>query len=734
MKFSFFKSVRARGVLCTPELLKRETESKALADTAARIARTKDDKRRGELKRLLPIVTWQAFSTTGRRRNNDMEPSGLFMLDIDHMEENPRKFFTEKIKSRTAELGIRVVHKTPSCKGLRIVADCRYTEIADNQRWLAGELGLREFDEVCKDIARSSFLVPRKYFYYVDKALFTAERPANLANPTQKQQYEVKQSESTTTDEKSAEPTDTLYDGIEYGAIVEALAEQLGGVPSHGSRNTFLFSMACHLRYVCNNDPAWIERVLPNYGENQERLRSTIRSACNRAQAPYMPSVVKRAIEVARRRTAEDDGQKGSDFGMFGSEPPRMPEKLPPLIELLTSRVPDLYKPAVAMSVFPALGCHLHGVTFRYIDNVEHEPAFMTLQIARQSMGKGAVNKPIDYIMADIVERDEENRRRETAWKESTKKKGANKEKPARPNDICVQWLSSNVTQAAFVMRLADAERNGRRPLYIRLDEVEGLTGLCGRGFQANTELIRIVYDRGKWGQERVGVESVTERPDCRLNFNASATPVSARSFFQRRAMTDGTLTRMTLCTIVRPDGERTFPKFGEYSDEFGAELKPYIDRLNSASGLIECDRVAKLADQLREENEDIIVLSGDEVFEVMSFRANRSAFDRAMLLYIAHEGWSDEMDDFVRWSEQYDLWCKMRYFGAEMEEAMSETAVRNKRGPKNMLGNLPERFTKVDIARLGLNIKFALYNWKRRGFIAQDEATGEYYKLKMRN
>lgn len=719
---------------CTPELLKTTTESKALLETARAIARTKDDKRRGEMKRRLPIVTWQAHTTTGHRQNGDMEPSGLFMLDIDHMEENPKEFFVRTVKPRAGELGIYVVHKTPSCHGLRIVARCRYRTIADNQQWLARELGLKEFDEVCKDIARSSFLVPRSYFYLLDKRIFTDEAPREDALLTSKRRDE--NAPQTAAESSQRAEYDELYtpsDGrapIRYEALVEALAEQLGGVPSHGSRNTFLFTMACHLRYVCNNDAEWIERVLPNYGESQERLRATIRSACSRAQTPWMPSVVRRALDVARRRTEGEEA--GSDFEMFGAEPPSLPAKLPPLIELLTSRVPDIYKPAVAMSVFPALGCHLHGVRFRYIDNVEHEPAFLVLQIARQSMGKGAVNKPIDYIMADIVERDAESRRREAEWKLSTKTKGANKEKPKRPDDICIQWLSSNVTQAAFVMRLAEAGRGGERPLYIRLDEVEGLTGLCGRGYNANTELIRILYDRGKWGQERVGVESVTERPDCRMNFNASATPVSARSFFQRRAMTDGTLTRLTLCTIVRPEGERSFPRFGEYNDEFADSLKPYIDRLNSASGLIESDEASALADRLREENEDITVLSGDEVFEVMSFRANRSAFDRAMLLYIAHKEWTAEMEEFVRWSEQYDLWCKMHYFGAEMEAAMTDTTEQHRRGPRNNLDRLPERFRKEDLERLGINAKQALNNWKRRGFIGFDEATNEYFKIRV--
>lgn len=527
------------------------------------------------------------------------------------------------------------------------------------------------------------------------------------------------------------------YDGIPYTLLVESLADQLGGVPVHGSRNNFLFSMACHLRYVCNDDPQWIAQVLPTYGEDPTRVHKTIQSACNRAQSRNMPAMLQRALSVARgqSRIANQSSLIGGN-PMNGATPPELPKRLPKLIQLLVSKVDPMYRPAVAQAVFAPLGAHLHGVTTRYIDNsINDLGGFMSVLMAKQSIGKGSVNMPINMIMADILDRDSYSREQEKTWKAQVKASKANEKKPSRPEGLCVQNLMSNMTNAALVQRLLDAEAAGGKFLYVRLDEIELLDQIKATGGATASELIRLAFTQSLYGQERVGNDSITGTPPLRFNFNASTTIPAGQSYF-RGGLTNGTLSRLSFATIIKPIGRRGIPRFGDYDEDFRKQLQPYIVNLNAATGLIECRQAERMAEQLCEENEDLAELSDDDVFETWSYRANRIAYDKAMLLYIAQGyQWGKEIADFCRWSEQYDLWCKLHFFGQQTREQNQMESLPASFGPQNMLDLLPDRFSRQELQAVHRaqgrdgNVMQLIYTWCNRGHIALDESTQEYVK-----
>jgi len=372
-------------------------------------------------------------------------------------------------------------------------------------------------------------------------------------------------------------------------------------------------------------------------------------------------------------------------------------------------------------------------VKFRYVDNVEHEATFMCVLLAKMSSGKSAVNKPIEYILADIVERDMLNRQREQEWKNSLNTKGANKEKPKRPDDLCIQVLVSDMTNAAFVQRLADAQE---KFLYTQMDELELLDQLktSSRGNQVS-QLIRLAFDQGLYGQERVGSQSVTARVRVKWNWNASSTIQKGKWYF-RGALTDGTLSRLNFCTM-EPTKAGEIPVYGTYDETFADELRPYIERLNAATGRVECAEAEALARRLLEENAERSLLTDDEAYEMLSFRANVIAYLKAMTLYIAQGEWTPEIAEFVRWSEEYDLWCKMHFFGEQLRTEMNRENLIVSPGPRNMLELLPTRFTREDVVAIrraqgkSENPTLMLSNWKKRGYIELDETTDEYIKIK---
>ena len=403
-------------------------------------------------------------------------------------------------------------------------------------------------------------------------------------------------------------------------------------------------------------------------------------------------------------------------------DPPEMPKKLPKLVELLISRTPELYKPAVAHAIFPPLATHLWKTRFRYIDNVEHEARLMTLLLAGTGAGKSSVNRPIDFIMEDIRLRDAENLKREKAWKDEMLRKGANKDKRKRPENLIIQEIDADMTNPAFVMRTAEAQEHF---LYTSLNELDQFDALKGSGSQ-QFRIMCLAADPGnKYGQTRVGTMSVTERVTIRFNWNASTTIQKGQRYFSK-VLTDGPISRINFCTIPEREIGEDMPVYGTYDESYREALRPYIENLNKVTGLIECKEAFQLALKLKDENAEFARLSQDRTFENLSFRANVIAYLKACVLYVANGcKWEPEIDEFIRWSEQYDLYCKMRFFG-DMIAKENFTAERSsKRGPQNLLQILPDNFTAAQLLAIrlehGLDAKgtdMMIRQWLHRNYI----------------
>ena len=410
--------------------------------------------------------------------------------------------------------------------------------------------------------------------------------------------------------------------------------------------------------------------------------------------------------------------------------PPTMPKKLPKLVELLISKTPEIYQPAVAHAIFPSLATHLWRTRFRYIDNVEHEATLMTCLLAGTGAGKSCVQKPIDFIMEDIRKRDQENLKREKEWKDEMMRKGANKDKRKRPENLIIQEIDADMTNPAFVMRTAEAKEHF---LYTSLNEIDQFDALRGIGNQ-QFRIMCLAFDpSNKFGQSRVGIQSVTERVCVRFNWNASTTIDKGQRYFSK-VLTDGPLSRINFCTIPEREIGEDIPIYGTYDDEFRNSLKPYIENLCMASGLVECQEAYELAVVLKNENAEFARTSQNRIFENFSFRANVIAYLKACVLYVANGyRWEPEMDDFIRWSERYDLYCKMRFFGDMIARENSAGEKSSKRGPENLLQLLPDIFTmpQLDAIRMehGLNAKGTrnvIKQWIYRGYIERISPTGE--------
>ena len=513
------------------------------------------------------------------------------------------------------------------------------------------------------------------------------------------------------------------YDGVPYEEITKALVELMGGAPAHGNRNNFIYREACLLRYICNSEAAWIKQVIEIFGEDEAKAFASVESACKVAQSSEMPQLVKQAVEIARKNYLAK--QATEKAGIYADVPPQMPARLPKLIKLLTSKVPVDFKPAVAMAVFPPLAAHLKGVSFRYIDNQMHEPAMMNLLVAPMSSGKSAVNGPIDCIIDDLVQMDKVNRQKEQDWKDEVNTMGDNKKKPVRPEDICIRIVSPDLTRAAYIQRLDDVQKAGGAYLYCKMDEVDML-----RKFNDPSQLIRLCWDNSEDGQERVGTKSVTARVKTRFNWNASSTIAVTQKFFSVREVADGAVSRLSLATIIRPDFA-PYPVVGEYDALFKSELASYIHRLNAASGFKECRKARQLIERLGNEIMEMAQLAYNKPYAEFAKRGLANGFRRAMVLYLANgEKWEKAIEDFIVWSVKYDLWCKMRFFGNQMQEAIDadNRAVCHSSGVSNLLLFVHDTFDKAEIQNVcmvhGTKTKLAilLCNWKKRGFIVKNE------------
>lgn len=513
------------------------------------------------------------------------------------------------------------------------------------------------------------------------------------------------------------------YDGVPYEEITKALVDLMGGAPAHGNRNNFIYREACLLRYICNSEAAWIKQVIEIFGEDEAKALASVESACKVAQSSEMPQLVKQAIELARKNYLAK--QATEKAGIYAEVPPQLPAKLPKLIKLLTSKVQDDFKAPVAMAVFPPLAAHLKGVNFRYIDNQVHEAAMMNLLVAPMSSGKSAVNGPIDSIIEDLVQMDKVNRQKEQEWKDEVNTMGDNKKKPVRPEDICIRIVSPDLTRAAYIQRLDDAQKAGDAYLYCKMDEVDML-----KKFNDPSQLIRLCWDNSEDGQERVGTKSVTARVKTRFNWNASTTIAVSQKFFSVREVADGAVSRLSLATIFRSEFDPC-PVVGNYDAQFKSQLAPYIHQLNATSGFKECRKAHQLIERLCSELMELAQLAYNRPYAEFAKRSLANGFRRAMVLYLANgEKWEKAIEDFIVWSVKYDLWCKMRFFGNQMQEAIDadNRSIYHASGVSNLLLFVHDTFDKAEIQEVcmvhGTKTKLAvlLCTWKKRGFIVKNE------------
>ena len=513
------------------------------------------------------------------------------------------------------------------------------------------------------------------------------------------------------------------YDGVPYEEITKALVDLMGGAPAHGNRNNFIYREACLLRYICNSEAAWIKQVIEIFGEDEAKAFASVESACKVAQSSEMPQLVKQAVELARKNYLAK--QATEKAGIYADVPPQMPARLPKLIKLLTSKVPDDFKAPVAMAVFPPLAAHLKGVTFRYIDNQVHEAAMMNLLVAPMSSGKSAVNGPINSIIEDLVQMDKVNRQKEQEWKDEVNTMGDNKKKPVRPEDICIRIVSPDLTRAAYIQRLDDAQKAGDAYLYCKMDEVDML-----KKFNDPSQLIRLCWDNSEDGQERVGTKSVTARVKTRFNWNASSTIAVTQKFFSVREVADGAVSRLSLATIFRSEFAPC-PVVGEYDAQFKSQLAPYIHQLNATSGFKECRKARQLIERLGSELMELAQLAYNKPYAEFAKRGLANGFRRAMVLYLANgEKWEKAIEEFIEWSVKYDLWCKMRFFGNQMQEAIDadNRSIYHASGVSNLLLFVHDTFDKAEIQEVcmvhGTKTKLAvlLCTWKKRGFIVKND------------
>ena len=651
----------------------------------------------------------------------------------------------ELVLGKKDELGLKMLERSAT-KGYHLVFT-RRSELSqeENLKWASDLLGVK-FDDNAKDITRVFFTTTASAedILYLDDKIFEVVTALQCDSSNQ---ANTDTTDGTDNPSNPINPCsvaydkDATYNGILFTEIIAKYWELFNGgkEPVEGDRNALTFELAVTLRSICGYSLERLMQVIPNYwrptpgpsldGGEWLEYRRTLENALKEPKKG-MPFRLKQVLQALKSQQAV------KACGGTLTAPPPMPKKLPPLIRLLTKNVPWFYKPAVASAVFPALGAHLHGVKFRYWDNVDHEPTFMNVLIGRQSIGKGTIKKPIEYIVEDIRQRDLPNRQREAEWKQ--KNPGAKQKKDPRPTDICIQMLIDNLTDAVFNQRIVDAHNNGQRFLFTVVDEIEALKKVTSRGSVDEVGLlIRKAFDNADAGQERVGADSVSGIAPLRWNFNASTTPPNARKFFFKM-VNDGTVSRLDISTIIKADDEEdTAPVQGIYDHTFAEELKPYIDRLEAANGLITCAQAKKLAQDICAENRDAARLYESEAYRVFSYRANVIAWLKGMVLYVAHGyKWSKEIANFVRWTEQYNLWCKMLYFGQQLEkELREEMEIQRQSGPQNLLELLPDEFNKEQYRLMRQQQgrdgdgEATLRQWVSRGHIVFDEVSGRYCK-----
>lgn len=730
----------APAVPATREAWEQLRKEPWLADMCRRIEHGDE-----QLKPKLPIWTPHCaeFKNNHRAIADAVKPLQRLMLDFDE-KGHSAEILEKALQLQAQGKWVILLVEDSVRRGTHVLVEVPQGMTAEEvQTRFSDDVGFKA-DSAVKDVARCIYMVPETHTLYVNDALFAPQSnteshgvfnshaDVNDAPQSNTESHGVFNNPAEEKNNKLCEtPCNSVvnhypqtYNGIPYESIVEVLEEQMGGHPEHGSRNNFIFSMACHLRHVCNDEEDWIAQILPTYGEAKSKWLASIKSACSRKQSSRMPRILKRVLDICKQREEEMTGANTENAEE--DAPPPMPNRLPPLIKLLVSKTPKIYQPAVAHAVFPSLAAHLWKTTFRYIDNVEHEATLMNVLMAGTGAGKNCISEPINHILADIRKMDKENLQREKDWKNEMQTKGANKDKRMRPEGLIIQEMDPDTTNAAFVQRLADAEE---RFLYTKMNEIDQFDALKTNGNKkAHFQIMCLAFDPGNvYGQTRVGTGSVSERVCIRFNWNASTTVYKGQAYF-RNVLTDGPISRINFCTIPEQPIGADMPVYGTYDAEFDEELRPYIERLTKARGLVECRGAKLLAKKLKEENAEFARLSQSRVYENLSFRANVIAYLKAMVLFIAQGGvWDKVTEDFIRWSLKYDMWCKMHFFGEAIEEVECGGSYHQakKKGPQNLLDLLPDVFTREEAQQMRIrhgitqsSVSIMLGSWKKRKYI----------------
>ena len=745
MAFGIALSVRSRVRECTPALFNQVVDGEQTGRVCAEIEDALEKVKRGEMsredfetfkgeqKKRLAIFTPHATFPKGRRLSEDAVPSGLSMYDIDHIPD-PRGYFKSMIANRVGDLGIVLAHVTPSTEGLRLFFVMpEGMTLEEAQRWMSQQLDDSDYDGCVKDLARCSFVVPREYFLYLDEEglwkepqqnLKTLPRPLPVREGSDYQGTEVSTQEASPRTlfifdacMKEAELTPEVL--IVRGHRHEALKSILSvGATQLLKKEELLGVLKVRMpqNWQDQNIQQLVNDFYSKYHDESQKMTT------------FQRRVLARSLKTSEMNRVQSNNS--SPIGETGWGIPEMPRKLPPLIELLTSKTPDIYKAAVSHAVFPSLGAHLYKTRFRYINNVEHEATLMNVLMAETGAGKDCISGPINHIMADIRRRDEENLAREKAWKDEVNRKGANKDKRQRPEGLVIQEIDADMTGPAFVMRMAEADGHF---LYTKMNEIDQFDALKGNGRGGHQfQIMCLAFDpENRYGQTRVGVQSVTEKICIRFNWNAATTVRKGQRYFER-VLTDGPISRINFCTIPEREIGAEMPIYGTYDAAFDEELRPYIERLCSARGTIECPQAYKLAVKLKDECADFARLSQSRTYENFSFRALVIAYLKACVLYVAHDyKWDKTMEDFVRWSLQYDLWCKMYFFAEAIEQANNGCQSSGRRGPRNLLELLPDEFSLEDAIRIrreqGIpseGVSDMIRTWRNRGYI--EERTNE--------
>ena len=687
-------------------------------------------------------------------------------MDIDFTKDMPKKEFEaafeimkDNILDKAQQLRLLMLERSAT-KGLHLVFE-RHPELTqeENLEWAQKLLGV-EFDKGAKDITRVFFTPtadPKDLFFCKDE-LFVNEETKIEAKPEAKEAKPEAKPEAPNPPAQGAGDSPALltgdnlaplslgegaavrlYNGLSYSSIVTEFLRQFnnGQTPVEGNRNVMTFELAKALRSICDYNLDFMKEVIPRYDNfPEDEYVRTLQSAIDEPRRGVSYKLQK-VLEVLYRKEKKTDGKV--DFETENELPPAMPSRLPYPLGFLSSKVPEMYRPAVCEAVFAPLSTYVHGVKFRYWDGVEHEPTFMSVLTAPMSIGKGCVRKPISIILDELVKKDESNRAREAEWKQ--KNPASKQKRDPRPNDICVQVLIDNLTDAVFNQRVYDADKNGQRFLYTSVDELDTLKKITSRGTANEVSvIIRKAFDNSKHGQERVGADSVTGIAPLRFNFNASTTNRNFQQFFARE-MTTGTVTRLSLATIIKPSDAKR-PVFKEYDANYCAEVKKLTQKLSMLSGEISCPKCNKFAEQLCDENEQLASLYGSDPYLVLSYRATVIAWLKGMMLYVMNgEKWTKDIQDYMEWSLRYDLWVKMHVIGKMLDAAFDdEENATSKRGPMNMLTLLKDEFTMEDLIlvrrKLGKSVdiksvKAQLSLWRSRKFIDFDDYKTVIKKIK---